>query len=123
MRALIALAVTAAVLLSALLLAPALVYPYFEQVDALPEGDVFYGLDFGYSIDYSALIANVIKGDCLYSRELIYEKGLTNDAIAWRFDELGLKRLAGNAKRLGHGSAETAILEEIQSYLSKYGNF
>ncbi|GAF89110.1 unnamed protein product, partial [marine sediment metagenome] len=27
------------------------VYPYFEQVEILPEGEEFYGLDFGYSND------------------------------------------------------------------------
>ena len=69
-----------------------LVYPHFEQVDELPKGDAFYGLDYGYSNDPTCLTANVIVGDCLYSRELIYEAGLTNDAIAHRMDELGVRR-------------------------------
>ena len=69
-----------------------LVYPYFEQVNELPQGDYFYGLDFGYSNDPTALTKNVIIGDGLYSQELIYETGLTNDMIARRMDELGVKR-------------------------------
>ena len=90
-----------------------LVYPYFEQVEEMPNGDVFYGLDFGYSIDYSALVANVIRGDCLYSRELIYEKGLTNDALAWRFDELGLRR---HYDEIFADAAEPKSIDEIAAY-------
>ena len=61
-------------------------------MDELRKGDAFYGLDYGYSNDPTCLTANVIVGDCLYSRELIYEAGLTNDAIAHRMDELGVRR-------------------------------
>ena len=90
-----------------------LVYPYFEQVDILLDGDVFYGLDFGYSNDPTALIANVIKGDCLYSQELIYETGLTNDAIAYRMGELGIKK---NSDEIFADSAEPKSIEEIYQH-------
>jgi len=66
-----------------------LVYPKFDQVDALPAGyPITYGLDFGYLVDPSALVANVIVGDKLYSQELIYEAGLDNQQIARRMDLL-----------------------------------
>ncbi len=90
-----------------------LVYPYFDQVDALPPGDVFYGLDFGYSNDPTALVANVIDGDKLYSDELIYETGLTNDDIAYRMDELGIKR---NHAEIFADSAEPKSIEEIHRF-------
>ncbi len=90
-----------------------LVYPYFEQVDALPGGDVFYGLDFGYSNDPTALVANVIVGDALYSQELIYETGLTNDMIAHRMDEVGVKR---NYDEIHAESAEPKSIDEIHAY-------
>jgi phage terminase large subunit len=90
-----------------------LVYPYFDQVDALPAGDVFYGLDFGYSNDPSALVACVIQGDKLYSDELIYESGLTNDAIAHRMDELGIKR---NHAEIFADAAEPKSIEEIHRF-------
>lgn len=64
-----------------------LVYPDFEQIDDMPEGYHFLGLDYGYSSDPTALVDNVIIGENLYSKELLYLPGLTNDDIA---RELGL---------------------------------
>jgi len=62
-----------------------LVYPHFEQVDELPKGDVFYGLDYGFSSDPTVLIKNVIMGENLYSQEMFYDdSALTNDDIARR---------------------------------------
>lgn len=89
-----------------------LVYPFFEQVDALPAGDIFYGLDFGYN-DPLALTKNVIVGDKLYSQELIYESGLTNDAVARRMDELGIKR---NHDEIFADAAEPKSIEEIHRF-------
>ena len=90
-----------------------LVYPFFEQVDELPKGDVFYGLDFGYSGDPSALVACVIDGDKLYCDELIYEKGLTNDAISLKMDSLGVKR---HHAEIWADSAEPKSIEEIHRF-------
>ena len=91
-----------------------LVYPYFEQIDALPEGgQEFYGLDFGYSNDPTVLTHHVIKGDCLYSQELIYEAGLTNDAISHRMDEKGVKR---NSSEIFADSAEPKSIDEIHKF-------
>ena len=68
-----------------------LVYPNFKQVDALPEGPVFYGLDYGFASDPTALVRNVIVGENLYSQEVLYDRtGLTNDMIA---REMRLARL------------------------------
>jgi len=71
-----------------------LVHPYFGQVDELPSGDYFYGLDFGYG-DYNpdpalqmggdptVLVKNVIIGGNLYSQEMFYRRDpMTNDDIA-----------------------------------------
>ena len=69
-----------------------LVYPHFEQVDSLPEGFVFYGLDFGFVSDPTALTKNVIIGDKLYSQELMYTSGLTNDEIGREMMLKGVKR-------------------------------
>lgn len=60
-----------------------LVYPHFEQVDSLPMGEVFYGLDWGFSQDPTVCVKNVILGDKLYSQEMFYDRtALTNDQIA-----------------------------------------
>ena len=68
-----------------------LVYPFFEQVDELPPGDVGYGLDLGFSDDPAVLVANVIQGDKLFSHELMYKTGMTNDVIARNMDLLGIR--------------------------------
>jgi len=90
-----------------------LVYPTFELVDELPEGDYFYGLDYGYSIDPTALTKHIIIGDNLYSQELIYEAGLTNPMIAKRMDGLNVKR---NYDEIFADSAEPKSIDELRSF-------
>lgn len=69
-----------------------LVYPHFEQVDVLPMGEVFYGLDFGFASDPTVLVKNVILGDKLYSQEIFHDKtGLTNDQIARKLNLAGVR--------------------------------
>ncbi len=87
-----------------------LVHPYFEQVDVLPEGNIIYGLDFGFSDDPAVLTANVIIGDKLYSDELIYQTGLTNDVIARNMDLLGIRQ---NYDEITADAAEPKSIEEI----------
>lgn len=70
-----------------------LVHPKFQQCDTMPaEGEMGYGLDFGFSGDQAALTFNVIKGDCLYSKQLIYKLGMTDDDMAREMDLLGVSR-------------------------------
>jgi len=90
-----------------------LVYPFFEQVDAIPGGNIFYGLDFGYSNDPTVLVRCIINGDMLYCEELIYEKGLTNDAIAYRMTELGVQK---HYDEITADSAEPKSIEEIYQH-------
>ena len=61
-----------------------LIYDNWEVVNQWPEKfDLHgYGLDFGYSVNPTALIEVGFIGDTLYEREHIYEKGLTNPMIA-----------------------------------------
>lgn len=69
-----------------------LVYPRFEQVDELPMGAVFYGLDYGYSSDPTVLVKNVLIGDKLYSQQMFYDNsGLTNGQIAQKLSLLDIK--------------------------------
>ncbi len=90
-----------------------LVYPFFSQVKELPQGEVFYGLDFGFSTDVTALIKNVIIGDSLYSQELIYERGLTNHDIAVMMSERGIRK---HSEEIFADSAEPKSIEEIYQY-------
>lgn len=90
-----------------------LVYPVFEQEDALPPGDVFYGLDFGFSTDDTALTRHVIVGEELHSQELIYETGLTNQDIAQRMLDLGIRQQFDEEFA---DAAEPKSIEEIYRY-------
>lgn len=90
-----------------------LVYPLFNQVPELPRGEVFYGLDFGFSTDVTALIKNVIVSDSLYSQELIYERGLTNQDISHRMSELGVQK---HSDEIFADSSEPKSIEEIYQY-------
>jgi phage terminase large subunit len=87
-----------------------LVYPNFEQIDELPAGDRFYGLDFGFTDDPTVLVRNVIIGDCLYSDELIYETNLTNDMIARKMDLLGIRQ---RYDEIYADSAEPKSIQEL----------
>ena len=93
-----------------------LVYPYFDQVEALPiGGDVTYGLDFGYSNDFTVLTKNVIfeEKKLAYSQELIYEIGLTNAQIARTMEEKGVLK---HKDVIIADSAEPKSIKEISEF-------
>ena len=90
-----------------------LVYPSFTQVDSLPKGDAFYGLDFGFTIDPTALVKCVILKDELYAKELLYATNLTNSDIAHRMEEAGIRK---HYDEIFADSAEPKSIEEIYRY-------
>jgi len=88
-----------------------LVYPLFTQVDSLPaQGNIVYGLDFGFSGDPATLTKSAIFPDEIYSQELFYERGLTNQDIAALMVELGV---AKHSDEIWADSAEPKSIEEI----------
>ena len=69
-----------------------LVHPFFTQIKTLPEGTPFYGLDYGFLVDPTVLVKNIIIGDKLYSQQMFYEYGpMTNDQIARQMVMCGVK--------------------------------
>lgn len=91
-----------------------LVYPLFTQVDSLPaQGNVVYGLDFGFSGDPAVLIRNKIFPGEIYSQELFYERGLTNQDIASLMTDLGIQK---HSDEIWADSAEPKSIEEIYQY-------
>ncbi len=89
-----------------------LVYPSFEMVDALPEdGTRFFGIDWGYT-DPTAVCECVILGDKLYSKQHIYESGLTCRDLAKRLFEIGIPRHT----HVWCDSAEPGMIKELYSY-------
>ncbi len=88
-----------------------LVYPFFSQVDGLPNhGEIIYGLDFGFSNDFTVLTRNAIFENEVYSEELIYEVGLTNPDISRLMEEKGV---AKHNDLIIADSAEPKSIQEI----------
>lgn len=83
----------------------------FTTCDKIPETAklLSYGLDFGYASDPSSLCATYIDGDNMYSKELLYKKGLTNQDLALEFVKLGLDR----RDEIFADSSEPKSIEEI----------
>ena len=54
--------------------------------------DIFYGGDFGYSIDEAAFVKIYRRADEYWCQELIYELGLTNPMLATKSIEAGCGR-------------------------------
>jgi len=52
--------------------------------------EIFYGGDFGYSVDPAAVVRIYRKADEFWVEELIYETGLTNQALARRMKNCGI---------------------------------
>ncbi|MDD4984175.1 MAG: hypothetical protein PHQ43_00100 [Dehalococcoidales bacterium] len=94
-----------------------LVYPKFDQIDQMPVlihgAKEFYGLDFGYSTDPTGLVRNILIGQDLSSDELIYEKGLTNDMLAKRMADLGVRK---NYDEIWADAADPKTIDELRKY-------
>jgi len=82
----------------------------FQIVDEMPiEELIGFGMDFGFSNDPTALVAVHKKGDMLYIRELLYEKGLTTQDIIDKLRALHI----GRDTEIWADSAEPRLIEEI----------
>ena len=83
----------------------------FQIIDEIPSTAKFigYGLDFGYASDPSSLCATYTEGDNMYTKELLYERGLTNQDLANKFLELGLDK----RDEIFGDSSEPKSIEEI----------
>lgn len=81
----------------------------FQIVDEIPTEELIgIGMDFGFSNDPTAVVAVHRKGDMLYLRELIYDKGLVTKDIIEKLDKLNV----GNTE-IWADSAEPRLIEEI----------
>ena len=58
------------------------IYSGWQKVDSLPdEGEIFYGLDFGFDPDPTSLNKLVMANDSLYIKELLYAPKMTERDI------------------------------------------
>jgi len=91
-----------------------LIFPEFEEVDEFPKYPKWkvYGLDFGYTNDPTVLTETALFGGELYTRQLIYETGLTNSDIAKKLRELNLN----GSQKIIADSAEPKSIEELNRF-------
>lgn len=68
-----------------------------------------YGLDFGFAVDPTAVVAVWHDGDSLYFEQKLYLTSLTNDEIATQLTEIGV----GRYDEVIADSAEPKSIEEI----------
>lgn len=73
---------------------------------------IFYGLDFGFTNDPASVVEIKMHNDNVYVRELIYETGLINKALAQRMEQKGVRK---DAEVYGDG-AEPKSIAELQTY-------
>lgn len=98
------------------------IYRPFIQIDELPEAKSrmqhYYGLDFGYSNDPTALIDIYIDQAAkkIYCDEIIYESGMLNSDIARRMEEAGISRTT----EIFADAAEPKSIDEIGYKLYGY---
>lgn len=67
------------------------VYTKFDLIDRLPQGELIYGLDFGYNHP-TALTRVVLKDDDVYCQEVIYQSLLTNEDLIAKMNELKIEK-------------------------------
>lgn len=61
-----------------------LVFPKWSMVDGIPDdvSEPFYGLDWGYTNDPTAVVKCHLRGEDIFVKEMIYETRLQNEDIA-----------------------------------------
>ena len=89
-----------------------IIFSNWFQVEAIPDGDCMYGLDFGFSNHPSAMVRTIETDDAFYVDELIYQSGMLNADIAKRFESLGLRK---NYDEIIADSAEPKSIQEIHN--------
>lgn len=64
-----------------------IIYRGWQLVDEVPQGDVFYGLDFGYTAP-SAMVKVTKHDGSLYVEQILYRPGLTMNDLTVKLKEL-----------------------------------
>lgn len=91
------------------------IYTRWQTVDDVPQGArlVGYGLDFGFRIDPTAVVAVYLADGKLWLDELLYQRGMTNDKIADFLRGLNTGMIVAD-------SAEMKSITEIYNYGIRY---
>lgn len=88
------------------------IFSNWQQIDAMPEGDGIYGLDFGFSTDSTALVKVIETPEAFYVDELIYRTGLLNRDIVRLMEQLGIRK---DYDEIIADSAEPKSIQELHN--------
>ena len=66
------------------------IYTHWRICDSIPEGEVFYGLDFGYR-NPTAIVQVTLHDGSAYVRELLYQSNLTTNDLADLMPTFGIQ--------------------------------
>lgn len=90
---------------------PSLIFRYKETKN-IPENakKLGYGLDWGFTNDPTAVVCVWLKDTTIYIEQIIYEKGLTNQDIGIKLEEVGIKK----HEYIYADSAEPKSIEELR---------
>lgn len=69
------------------------IYTHWRITNDIPQGDVFYGLDFGFR-NPTAMVRVTIADDCAYVHEMLYRSGINTGELMQIIPELVLDRYA-----------------------------
>lgn len=88
-----------------------LIFDNYKIVNEIPQDATFiaYGQDFGFTNDPSALVGVWKQNGELFIKELIYERGLTNQDLADRYKGLGIRQ----GQYIVADSAEPKSIQEL----------
>lgn len=88
-----------------------LIFENYNIVDSIPQDAKFiaYGQDFGFTNDPSALVGVWMQNGELWIKELIYQRGLTNQDLASKYKELGIYQ----GQYIVADSAEPKSIQEL----------
>jgi phage terminase large subunit len=91
-----------------------LVYPKWDE-QPIPSGwdDIFYGLDFGFSVDPAALVKIYRKADEYWIQQIIFETKLTGGDLAAKIKALGKEALNPDTAIIYADSENPMAIEEM----------
>jgi len=84
-----------------------LVFEDFTQVDELPKGKTYHGLDFGYTNDPTALVKVVETDEGWYVDEMLYQTGMLSREIAARMRNIDNQQVKAD-------SADPRLIDELK---------
>lgn len=88
------------------------IFPIWEQIERFPEIDGFwYGLDFGFSNDPTAIVKTIKWKGRIYFEEILYKTGLTNPDLASNLFASGY-----SGEPVICDSAEPKSIEELRQH-------